>query len=184
MAEVTSKLLAAAAELLASEGLGGLSVRRVAEAAGCSTMAIYSHFGGKSGLFGALAHQGFERMLAAQTAAQGAAGGGPIEEIHAICAAQREVALGDPLRYRLMFGALTELGEAGRSIARKSIELLVSAIDRAASLGRLQVNDPTAAAEAVFAMCHGVISAELAAVLEPVEGRLHAAVDLALAGLR
>lgn len=168
-------LLAAASDILATEGLAGLTVRRVAEAAGCSTMAIYSRFGGKSGLFEALARQGFERLAAAQAAAADAAGDSARDRLHAMCRSQREVARADPLRYRLMFGAIAELGDEARRAARASIELLAAALEQAAPSA-----DSARAAELLFAVCHGVISAELAAVIEPSDERLRDAVDRAL----
>src|SRR4051812_34653733 len=39
-------LIDAAARLIATEGLGGLTLRRVTEEVGTSTMAVYTHFGG------------------------------------------------------------------------------------------------------------------------------------------
>lgn len=44
---VGSTLLKAAGDLLAAEGPGALTVRRIAHAAGVSTMNVYSRFGGK-----------------------------------------------------------------------------------------------------------------------------------------
>jgi AcrR family transcriptional regulator len=49
-AATRDRLLAAAAQLSASEGWDALSVRRVAEEAGTTTRAVYSVFGSKEGL--------------------------------------------------------------------------------------------------------------------------------------
>lgn len=56
------ELLAAAEALLAAEGVEGLSVRRLAEAAGTSARAIYSVFGDKAGLIRALFDEAFEAL--------------------------------------------------------------------------------------------------------------------------
>ena len=184
MADVTADLLAAASELLRTDGPAALSVRRVAEAAGCSTMAIYSRFGGKSGLLDALARDGFVRMADALESAQVQAGGGPVDEITAMCMTVREVAIADPPRYRLMFGPLAEPSSDTRAAARRSLAALADAVTRAASSGSIEVSDPEAAAEILFAVCHGLVGAELAAVLEDGGGgRLAEAVDVALSGL-
>ena len=53
------ELLAAAEGLLTAEGVAGLSVRRLAEAAGTSARAIYSVFGDRSGLVQALFQEAF-----------------------------------------------------------------------------------------------------------------------------
>lgn len=161
MADEAGDLLDAAGELLANGGLAELSVRRVAAAAGCSTMAIYSRFGGKSGLFEALARQGFERLAEAQLEARDRSGGDRAGQLFAMCAAHRAVALADPVRYRLMFD---DPGDGARAAARRSIALLADAAG-------------AEAAELLFAVCHGIVSAELAGVISPVERRLRAAVE-------
>ena len=55
-------LLAAAHDLLATEGAGALTVRRIAAAAGMSTMNVYSRFGGKDGVLDELFVDGFRRL--------------------------------------------------------------------------------------------------------------------------
>ena len=53
--DATSRALrAAASRILDAEGIGALSLRRVATEAGVTTMGIYSRFGGKDGLLDAL----------------------------------------------------------------------------------------------------------------------------------
>jgi len=59
-AETAAALLDAAEELLASGGPGGLTVRAVAEARGTTTRAVYSLFGGKTGLVEQLAGRGYD----------------------------------------------------------------------------------------------------------------------------
>ena len=55
-------LLDAAEALLASGGPDAVSVRTVADKIGVSTRAVYSAFGSKPGLMGALAARGFHRL--------------------------------------------------------------------------------------------------------------------------
>ena len=55
-------LLAAAHDLLATEGPAALTVRRIAAAAGMSTMNVYSRFGGKDGVLDELFIDGFRRL--------------------------------------------------------------------------------------------------------------------------
>src|SRR5215467_4809505 len=59
------RILEAASELLSKEGANALSVRRIAAAAGCSTMGLYSRFGGKDGVVDELYAEGFERLVEA-----------------------------------------------------------------------------------------------------------------------
>ncbi|MEM1154519.1 MAG: TetR/AcrR family transcriptional regulator [Pseudomonadota bacterium] len=53
------KILKAASAILLDKGLGSLSVRAIAQDAGLSTIAIYSHFENKQGVLDALYIEGF-----------------------------------------------------------------------------------------------------------------------------
>src|SRR2546421_12175252 len=61
-------LIEAAARLIAAEGARGLTLRRVADAVGTSTMAIYTHFGGMPELRHAVRREGFSRLAAEMAA--------------------------------------------------------------------------------------------------------------------
>lgn len=63
-ADTERGLLAAAESLLAEGGAEALSVRRVADAAGTTPRAVYSRFGGKDGLLGALFGEAFAVLAA------------------------------------------------------------------------------------------------------------------------
>lgn len=56
------ELLDAAERLIETDGVGALSVRRVAEAAGTTTRAVYSLYGSKDGLVAALGRRAFELL--------------------------------------------------------------------------------------------------------------------------
>jgi AcrR family transcriptional regulator len=58
------ELLAAAERLLANGGMDALSVRALAEAAGSTTRAVYTVFGGKEGLLRALYREAFRALEA------------------------------------------------------------------------------------------------------------------------
>ena len=55
-------LLASALDILESDGPDGLSVRRIAAAAGVAPMGVYNHFESKFGIVEALFVQGFHRL--------------------------------------------------------------------------------------------------------------------------
>ncbi|MEM8563311.1 MAG: TetR/AcrR family transcriptional regulator [Pseudomonadota bacterium] len=61
MSETSNKdrILRAASTILLDKGLAGLSVRSIAQDAGLSTIAIYSHFDNKQGVLDALYIEGF-----------------------------------------------------------------------------------------------------------------------------
>ena len=61
--ETRSRLLAAAAELFADQGIDAVSVDAVAEAAGRTSGAVYAHFGSKQGLLMALLDEWRDSVL-------------------------------------------------------------------------------------------------------------------------
>ncbi|HET9998310.1 MAG TPA: TetR/AcrR family transcriptional regulator [Nocardioides sp.] len=67
-ADTATALLDAAEELLAVGGPGAVTVRAVAEARGTTTRAVYSLFGGKSGLLEQLAGRGYDVLTGLVTA--------------------------------------------------------------------------------------------------------------------
>ena len=82
-ADTRARLLAAAAELFASQGVDAVSVDAVAEAAGRTSGSVYAHFGSKQGLLLALllaevavSHSPEEELRAVWEHASGATSGG------------------------------------------------------------------------------------------------------------
>lgn len=104
-------LVAAALELVAEKGVGGLSVAEAARRAGVSSAAPYRHFAGRTALLSAAAtaagRQLSERMQAAveRVRAAGAADGDPVTQAVEALAALAAVYV----RYALAHGAAFEL---------------------------------------------------------------------------
>jgi AcrR family transcriptional regulator len=64
-------LLVSAHRILVADGVGGLSLRKVAKHTGVSATALYSHFKDKRELLAVLASEGFEQLSASMLAAAG-----------------------------------------------------------------------------------------------------------------
>ena len=94
-------LLASAADILESEGPDGLSVRRIAAAAGVAPMGVYNHFESKFGIIEALYIQGFHRLGAAMRAM--AQIDDPAEALLEGARRYRALALAHPMAYQVMF---------------------------------------------------------------------------------
>src|SRR4051812_46804050 len=97
------RLLEAAIGILSREGGAALTVRRVAAAAGCSTIGVYTHFDGKAGLLDAVVKDGFEALDGAVAVVDSLPGG--VARLRAGAHAYRNWALANPTRYRVMFDA-------------------------------------------------------------------------------
>lgn len=98
------EVVEAAARVLAEDGPHGLSVRRIATAAGASTQIVYTLFGGKPGLADALYGEGFRRLSEAMSAGLGTAAPGDPERVMALGRGYFGFAQAEPAFFAVMFG--------------------------------------------------------------------------------
>lgn len=175
-------LIDAAARILADEGPKALSVRRVAQDVGASTMVVYTHLGDKDGMVDAVLEHAFGEFAAALGAVSEA---DPWAHLRALGHAYRSFAKANPAAYRLMFGRATPSatmppsGTRGFEALTTAIARVMSALDRPA-----RMIEP--AAMCVWAATHGIVSLELAGGCPPadVEGLFEHVLDFIESGLR
>lgn len=98
-------LLAAAEAELAERGVEAFSLRRVAKRAGVSHAAPAHHFGDVRGLLTALAADGFERLVAMQSAREAEAEGDAESRLVALGLGYVDFAEAHPALFRLMFAS-------------------------------------------------------------------------------
>jgi AcrR family transcriptional regulator len=161
--ELKAALIDEAGRVLRTEGTGALTLRRLAQATGTSTAAVYSLFGDKSGLLEHMYLEGFERL--ARTVSSVAPAGDPLDVFVAIGRAYRRAALRSPDLYELMFGrpvpGFSPSTDARRAAA-KSFRPVVDAIARCVGSGAFDARtDPEAAAHHLWALAHGLVALEL-----------------------
>lgn len=154
-------LLDAAREAITSAGVEGLSLRKVAQQAGVSATALYSHFRDKRELLAMLATQGFEELAVEMerevaSAARGETAGGLV----ALARGYVRFATQNPALFQLMFGPAfsdmveePQLQEAG---ARAYSLLQADVARRMEQLG-IPEQTPVASAGA-WALVHGLAS--------------------------
>ena len=150
------RLLDTAASLIARDGAAFVSLRGLAAAAGTSTTAVYSLFGGKAELLSAVLDDGFASFTASQ---QDAAAGG----LEALGLAYRAWALEHPALYGLMFGGSLTSQVPCRptpGAAEPSIGPLFAAV--AAALPGAPEEEIAAMVGVVWGQVHGMVSLELA----------------------
>ncbi len=157
---VRDELVERAAELLT--GTEPVTLRAVAAAAGTSTMAVYTHFGGMPGLWRAVRQQGFthlaERLATVQRTSD------PVRDVMAIGTAYVANAVAHPALYRAMFDDRSELDDPGA--ADSSFGVLIEAVEQARVAGRFAADvDPTGAALQLWAMTHGLVMLVISGVL-------------------
>ena len=156
-------LLTSAAEILETEGPDGLSVRRIAAAAGVAPMGVYNHFESKFGIVEALFVQGFERLGDAMAAIGEIAD--PSEALREGARRYRALALAHPMAYQVMFLRAVpgfEPSDPARSrCAAGAFDGLVAAVQRAMPAGVIAEGPPTETAQLIWATIHGWVSLEL-----------------------
>ncbi len=173
---VRDEMLHAAVGLLDDEGPDALQTRRVASAAGTSTMAVYTHFGGMRGLIAEVAEEGLRQFDAALSVPET---DDPVADVFAIGAAYRRYAIERPHMYRLMFGSTSAHGinaPAGNILTLTVGEIeqripsfahVVRAVQRSMRAGRIGAESPddgaiVATAAQFWALIHGFVMLELA----------------------
>ncbi|MFN8227620.1 MAG: TetR/AcrR family transcriptional regulator [Mycobacterium sp.] len=102
-----AEMLRAAVGLLDDHGPDALQVRKVAAAAGTSTMMVYTHFGGMRGLIAEVAEEGRRQFDAAITVGET---DDPVADLITCGTAYRRFAIRRPHLYRLMFGSTSAHG--------------------------------------------------------------------------
>lgn len=162
-----SVLVDIAARLLHEEGPQALSTRRLAARAGCSTMMVYTHFGGMSGLVREMVHEGFARL---QHHFSGVADSDdPVADMALLGRAYRHNAATNPHLYEVMFGGSSlssfSLSEADRQHGRYALVNVVRCAERCITAGRFVGDDAELAAHLMWSAVHGVVTLELGGYL-------------------
>jgi AcrR family transcriptional regulator len=171
--EATADALLEAAELLVeSEGLDALTVRRVADAVGTTTRAVYTIYGSKDGLLVALGSRAFD-LLRTRIEAQPVTDDPAADLVEAGVAVFRRFAIEHPALFRI--GVQRTLPEPAlaadfRDPARQALsglEVRVRRLEAAGLLGDYRVSEVV---RAFHALCEGLAAMELRSAL-PAKGQ-------------
>jgi len=163
-------LLNAAERLLAAEGPGAVTIRRLADEVGTSTRAIYSLFGGKEGLYSALFRQAadtFYRLAAAVPRATD-----PLDELIPLGMSYRQSALAEPNLYGLLFGRLVPEfipTQDDVQYARRGQDRIRDTVRRCIDAGSFPGRDPEMLLNELWGVVHGLASLELMGCFGPPE---------------
>jgi AcrR family transcriptional regulator len=159
---MSAALLSAAADILETEGPDGLSVRKIAAAAGVAPMGVYNHFKSKFGIVEALYVQGFERLREAAASIEEIQD--PYDGLRECGRRYRALALANPMRYQIMFqGAPAgfEPSQAAFEVALQAFGSLVNAVERGMAAGVIADGPLADTAQILWASIHGWVSLEL-----------------------
>ena len=186
-ADMEAALLNSATEILETEGPDGLSVRRIAAAAGVAPMGVYNHFESKFGIIEALWVQGFERLRDAMDSIGDILD--PYEALRECGRRYRALALANPMVYQIMFLRPVpgfEPSEQVIDVAAQAFGALVTAVERAMAAGVIAEGAPADTAHIIWSNVHGWVSLELMGMgtLEEQDAVYDQACSAVLRGLR
>ena len=140
--DTRSRLLDAAADLIASSPGDDFSLRAICDAVGVKMPTLYHYFGSKQGLTEAVIERGFDLYLDQKAAHESTAD--PINDIRQGWDAHVEFGITNPGFYTLMYGTVHP-GAFPAAQSRAS-EILLALTTRASEQGRLSVSPEQAAA--------------------------------------
>ncbi|TSI13861.1 TetR/AcrR family transcriptional regulator [Brevibacterium aurantiacum] len=140
--DTRTRLLNAAADLIAATPGEDFSLRAVCDAVGVKMPTLYHFFGNKQGLIEAVIERGFDMYLSAKSASESS--GDPIQDLRMGWDAHVSFGLENPGFYTLMYGKVRP-GYSPEAQSKPS-EILRSLTRRAEEQGRLVVGYEQAAA--------------------------------------
>jgi AcrR family transcriptional regulator len=193
--EIRTRILDAARELFASDGVESVTMRRIAERIEYSPTAIYFHFRDKEALLAELCDADFRAI--AQQFTSIATIEDPIERLRATGHAYVAFGLENPSHYRVMFMTPKLAHRPEDSAIRKgnpeedSYEFLKLTVGQAMAEGRLRgdVTDVDLMAQIIWSGVHGVVSLEIAKCNDewvdwrPFRDRAKLMIDVLIAGV-
>lgn len=192
--EVRTRILDAARELFASEGVESVTMRRIAERIEYSPTAIYFHFKDKEALLVELCDCDFRAI--AQQFTRIATIADPLERLRATGMAYVEFGLNNPNHYRVMFMTPKPVKTKDSAIRKGNPEedsyaFLKVTVEEALAQGRFRpdLTDAELLSQVIWSGVHGVISLEIAKCNDdwvewhPVRERAKLMIDILIDGL-
>lgn len=162
--DARTRAVAAARDLFAQRGYEGVSMRAVAERAGCAPAALYTAFPNKRALLRHIWEAAFEDLHRAIVAAL-ADSGTPRERLRALLIAQVRFWQANPDHFRAIFlieDRVSAPGEAyfvdSSPAAQGVMALTLATIAAAQAAGELEPAEPAEQLEVFFAGVHGAAS--------------------------
>ncbi|WP_433204748.1 TetR/AcrR family transcriptional regulator [Dactylosporangium sp. CS-047395] len=168
--DTRAALLSAAGDLVYAEGPAAVSVRRVADAVGTTTRAVYSLFGDKDGLLRALSLDVAETMRRHHEAVPELPD--PLDELPLLIAGFRSAAREKRQLYDLFMAQVragADLDDPVFRLVYASFDRVLSTIRRCLALGLFPGRDEFTVGRLLLALVHGLASLELRGILGDAE---------------
>ncbi|MBK8824755.1 MAG: TetR/AcrR family transcriptional regulator [Anaerolineales bacterium] len=158
--DLKNALIKAGVEILAKDGVSGLSLRKVALKAGVSHTAPYSHFADKQALIAAISTEGFRQLYKRVSAVIDEYQTKPSTQLVEVAWAYVQFAMDDPDRFKVMFsGVLEKEKEYPEFVAesQRSFQLVKMIVEANQTSGKLRGGSSDLAALSVWGIIHGFV---------------------------
>lgn len=162
--DLKNALIKAGVEILSKEGIEGLSLRKVAQRAGVSHSAPYSHFPDKHSLIAAISTEGFHQLYSQLEAAISLHAKNPKKQLIEGAQAYVRFAMERTDIFKIMFSGVLEKEKeypAFVEISHKTFELVVSIVRACQDAGIIRTTPPEMMAVTVWGQVHGIVSLAL-----------------------
>jgi AcrR family transcriptional regulator len=159
--DLKNALIQAGVEILAEEGIGGLSLRKVAKQAGVSHAAPYSHYADKQALIAAISTEGFKQLYSQIESVLEKHQGNPETLLIETAWAYVQFALNAPDRFKLMFSSMLEKEKEYAEfveISQENFLQLVHIVEICQKAGILKSGASDVAAVSIWSTVHGFTS--------------------------
>lgn len=157
-------LIQAGVDILAGEGIGGLSLRKVAQFAGVSHSAPYAHFKDKQALIAAISSEGFRRLYKELESATQSFHDDPRQLFIESGRAYIRFATREPDIFKIMFSGIIEKEKEYPEfveISQSTFKLLVNMVRICQEADILRPGPTELLAVAVWGQVHGIVSLTL-----------------------
>ncbi len=158
--DLKNALIKAGVEILAKEGVGGLSLRKVALKAGVSHSAPYSHFVDKQALIAAISTEGFRQLYERMSAVAEEYKSRPEKQLIEVAWAYVQFAMDDPDRFKVMFsGVLEKEKEYTEFVAesQRNFQLVKMIVEANQASGVLRGGSSDLVALSAWGIIHGFV---------------------------
>jgi AcrR family transcriptional regulator len=159
--DLKNALIEAGVEILSKEGIGALSLRKVAQKAGVSHAAPYAHFADKQALIAAISTEGYRMLYEKLETAIQHYNGDPLRQLIEAAWAYTRFAMDDPDHFKITLSGVVEKEKdypAFVEVSQKSFRLVVQVVEACQAAGILDRGPSDAVAISVWSLVHGFVS--------------------------
>jgi len=158
--DLKNALIKAGVEILAKDGVSGLSLRKVALRAGVSHAAPYAHFADKQALIAAISTEGFRQLYERVSGVAEKYQSQPEKQLTEAAWAYVQFAMDDRDRFKVMFSGVLEKEKEYSDFvveSQRNFQLVKSIVEANQASGRLRGGDSALVALSAWGIIHGFL---------------------------